>query len=907
MKNFIKIWLLAILPLFVQAQKATGTFEVDLSGTATKAQLDAVNSRIDNLEKLIVKPPVVVPPVINPPSAILPNCDGGPNLEKLLSISPTQIRFLFDGSNVTLISAKYTSLTDTAAIQRTLVTPSNNNPIAKFNTIANGTYRFWIQGGNCKNKKDPVPINFTIGSTGEVTPPIISPVVPSADKIYELVLNLTGEGFEATYWRNNKWNENTVGFKDSDYVEKFKVNGKYTITSVRVAFPWYEFEKTPGNYEIEGVKRMIQWHRDRGLILHICFLPWRKYGDGFISNDLFMRGNRGGTFYPVDIREYIPYNSTIATYVDDQTNARIKKAVQVLSEVLSTYEKAGYIGLGSGRGEEFVMPNFETVIREKTETDPGYKIVEASDLSDPFMAKFKEWVEKRKLTAYRRPDFYSENGYLDATNEIGKEYMRFCTYTMRKYFDNFAEGVRAGSSKINVCFFMPSVGTHQNGNELIAYFSYVAKNADELYHSDGSYAYDNERKIKGIKVFRGTFPNKPASAEIDSQDAGQQEGWGTGEVTTSQFVELATKIWEAGGWKTHIAMKYLDNGVQKINEGASRLRQYTGKPFNPPPVTVQNTVIVDITKSPHNVFNNEWLYDQTFNDHPDAYINQIETPDFWGGVNPDVAALNPNPPTYFDMPGGNIQQKGISIFLPNAYTTAKKYPVVYWTDGQDLFNDGPGKWNLNATAQNLINSGQIKETIIVGINSDQYRFREYLPSATWVSLDQSTKDIFVKETGGNPLGDEFLKFLVTELKPKIDSEYSTLSDQQNTFIGGSSMGGLIGIYALCKYPDIFKGNISMSTHWMGSLGYHNTDWFPKFKDYLTANLPDPTSHKLYFDHGTVGLDDSYTGRQNEVDAILKAKGYSDSNFRSLVIQGGDHAPLFWSARVDNPLKFQIGL
>ena len=68
---------------------------------------------------------------------------------------------------------------------------------------------------------------------------------------------------------------------------------------------------------------------------------------------------------------------------------------------------------------------------------------------------------------------------------------------------------------------------------------------------------------------------------------------------------------------------------------------------------------------------------------------------------------------------------------------------------------------------------------------------------------------------GKIQSDNYLKFLVKELKPFIDSSFSTLKDQQNTFIAGSSMGGLISMYAICEYPLVFGGAACLSTHWPG--------------------------------------------------------------------------------------------
>ena len=95
-----------------------------------------------------------------------------------------------------------------------------------------------------------------------------------------------------------------------------------------------------------------------------------------------------------------------------------------------------------------------------------------------------------------------------------------------------------------------------------------------------------------------------------------------------------------------------------------------------------------------------------------------------------------------------------------------------------------------------------------------------------------------------PSSDNYLKFIVEELKPFIDSTYSTLIDKENTFIAGSSMGGLISMYAVCEYPNVFGGAACLSTHWPGTFEVENNPIPEIFYNYLTNNLPKPNQNKF---------------------------------------------------------------
>ena len=116
---------------------------------------------------------------------------------------------------------------------------------------------------------------------------------------------------------------------------------------------------------------------------------------------------------------------------------------------------------------------------------------------------------------------------------------------------------------------------------------------------------------------------------------------------------------------------------------------------------------------------------------------------------------------------------------------------------------------------------------------------------------------------------------------------------------GSSMGGLISLYAICEYPQVFGGAGCVSTHWLAGENM--------LVDYFGAALPDPIDHKLYFDYGTETLDADYEPYQLRMDERLAARGYErDQNWVTRKFPGAEHSEVAWRTRVRIPLEFLLG-
>jgi enterochelin esterase-like enzyme len=263
-----------------------------------------------------------------------------------------------------------------------------------------------------------------------------------------------------------------------------------------------------------------------------------------------------------------------------------------------------------------------------------------------------------------------------------------------------------------------------------------------------------------------------------------------------------------------------------------------------------------------------------------------------------------------------VEPRNIVIWLPENYDTKKQYAVVYMHDGQMLF-DSTRTWNKTAwdadeTFGNLLQKRKIKDCIIVGIwNVPERRYADYFPQNIIDNIPEPTRTkILEKQINGKPSADNYLKFLVTELKPYIDKNYSTKPEAENTFMIGSSMGGLISLYALCEYPNIFGGVACLSIHSplaSFELIDDNTDKdvAVKFRDYLDKNLPKANTKKIYFDYGNLTGDSFYKPYQTKIDDIMIKKGYSSSFWQTLYFEGESHTEISWAKRLSTPVLFLL--
>jgi predicted alpha/beta superfamily hydrolase len=139
----------------------------------------------------------------------------------------------------------------------------------------------------------------------------------------------------------------------------------------------------------------------------------------------------------------------------------------------------------------------------------------------------------------------------------------------------------------------------------------------------------------------------------------------------------------------------------------------------------------------------------------------------------------------------------IHLHLPDDYeeNVQERYPVLYMFDGQNLFFDSAATFGKSWGLEDFLNSYE-KPLIVVGMECDHRgdnRLQEYMPYAV---------DAFFGPAAGK--GSSFMEWVVDDLKPYIDLFFRTWPHRQATAIAGSSMGGLMAMFAVCRYNTVFS-------------------------------------------------------------------------------------------------------
>jgi len=218
------------------------------------------------------------------------------------------------------------------------------------------------------------------------------------------------------------------------------------------------------------------------------------------------------------------------------------------------------------------------------------------------------------------------------------------------------------------------------------------------------------------------------------------------------------------------------------------------------------------------------------------------------------------------------------IYLPPGYATStRRYPVLYMHDGQNVFDartSFAGEWGVDETLDSLhALGGGATEAIVVAVdNGGQKRFDEYSP---WIN---------VRYGGGQ--GDAYVDFLAQTLKPYVDRHYRTLPDRQHTGVAGSSMGGLISLYAVLKYPDVFgRAGVFSPAFWVA----------PEIYALARRAHPRPGTRIYIVTGGQEGDTPEVYARDHQrmVDTLVAAGFTVGHDVEGALRADGKHAEWFW--------------
>ncbi len=229
-------------------------------------------------------------------------------------------------------------------------------------------------------------------------------------------------------------------------------------------------------------------------------------------------------------------------------------------------------------------------------------------------------------------------------------------------------------------------------------------------------------------------------------------------------------------------------------------------------------------------------------------------------------------------------QRDVLVYLPASYHGGdRRYPVVYMHDGQNLFDpvtSFAGDWDLG---EHLAAAARRSaEAIVVAVpNMGEKRIDEYSP--------------FTDPEQGGGRGQLYLEFLTATLKPLVDGRYRTLTGRAHTGIAGSSMGGLISLYAFFHYQ-----------RWFGFAGVMSPSlWFGEAAIFPAVESAPFVPGKIYLDIGTLEGSDTVTGVRRLRD-LLTAKGYRRGHDLEYVEEsGGHHHEAAWGRRFRRALPFLL--
>ncbi len=227
--------------------------------------------------------------------------------------------------------------------------------------------------------------------------------------------------------------------------------------------------------------------------------------------------------------------------------------------------------------------------------------------------------------------------------------------------------------------------------------------------------------------------------------------------------------------------------------------------------------------------------------------------------------------------------RDVIVWLPPGYEarSAQRFPVLYMHDGRQVFDPGTstwGKdWQVDELAQDMILNGELEPFIVVAADCTEARRDEYSPMRK---------------------GENYLRFLIEELKPKVDAEWRT--DPERSYIAGSSMGGLISFYAAWKRPDVYAGAACLSPAFVERYGHECFGMVEADR----GKLPDL---KLFLScGGAEGLEAELLNGTLKMADLLRNVGFPEKKMTVRIESWAEHNEEAWARMTPHWLRFLFG-
>jgi len=264
-----------------------------------------------------------------------------------------------------------------------------------------------------------------------------------------------------------------------------------------------------------------------------------------------------------------------------------------------------------------------------------------------------------------------------------------------------------------------------------------------------------------------------------------------------------------------------------------------------------------------------------------------------------------------------LPEQRLTIWLPPGYYASdRRYRVVYMHDAQNLFDPVLSNFNKVWAADRAMlghaDKHQTDPWIIIGIWSPGVdRYRQYLPLPAYENASGSLRADMDEYAQGPIVSNHYINWIAQTLKPWVDRSFRTLGTRDDTAIVGSSMGGLISLYAFLYHPNVFGRAGCVSTHWPAIAPQKVVGTDPELVDIwrnlIKQRLGQANGRKLWFDHGTATLDAYYPPYQAAIDEHMAGTGWArGSDWESKQYPGAEHEENAWAARLPEIFDWVLG-